>query len=140
MNLAERECELGKRLAYPYRWGRKQNDADDKTTNFVYYVERFDEVLRRIERDFKAAPRYDEMLNYALNRWYNFWSARAVEEIFCGMPGVVPAKERDRLVDFSIQGVRFDHKTSVFPRRYPRGLHYARSCTSELIEWLYQNQ
>ena len=32
------EKELKKRLLYPYKWGRKQNDLYDKLTNFVYKI------------------------------------------------------------------------------------------------------
>jgi len=36
------EKELKKRLPYPYKWGRKQNDEFDKLTNFVYSIPSFD--------------------------------------------------------------------------------------------------
>jgi|GEM_PF-4648903 len=32
------EVELKKRLAYPHKWGRKQNDEFDKLTNFIYHT------------------------------------------------------------------------------------------------------
>jgi hypothetical protein len=138
MNLEAREKELHKRLAYPYRWGRKQNDADDRKTNFVYRIESFDEVMREIRKNF--GERDEAMRDYALNRWFNFWSAHAVEEIFCSLDGVIAAKDRDKLVDFTLRGVRFDHKTSVFPRQFGHDLWYARAHPVELICWLYENQ
>ena len=138
LNLESREQELRKRLAYPYRWGRKQNDEDDRKTNFVYRIESFDEVMREIRKNF--GERDEAMRDYALNRWFNFWSARAVEEIFCSLDGVTAAKERDKLVDFTLRGIRFDHKTSVFPRQFGHDLQYARAHPIELIRWLYENQ
>jgi hypothetical protein len=137
LNIKAREQELRKRLAYPYRWGRKQNDADDARTNFVYRIASFDELLKTIHANLGDD---ESMRDYALNRWYNFWSARAVEEIFCSLDAVVSAKERDKLVDFSVRGIRFDHKTSVFPRRFEHNLQYAQSHPLELIRWLYENQ
>ncbi len=141
MNLQKLERELKKRWAYPYRWGGKQNDRRDRATDFIYHLRSFDALLAETHTRFGDARQYDAWLNYALNRWYNFWSARAVEEIFCGLEGVVPARNsRDRLVDFTLHGICFDHKTSIFPKGFGRELDLARQRPRELIEWLYQNQ
>ena len=79
------EKELKKRLAYPYKWGRKQNDEFDKLTNFVYKIFSFEEVLKETETRFNNDKEHKNIANYALNRWYNFWSAQAVEKIFCSL-------------------------------------------------------
>lgn len=135
------EMELKKRLAYPYKWGRKQNDEFDKLTNFVYKISSFDEVLKETESRFKKDKEHQNIANYSLNRWYNFWSAQAVEKIFCSLPNVKPAlDEKDRLVDFSIDGVTFDHKTSIFPKNFPSPIDEAIKKTGELILWLYKHQ
>ena len=135
------EKELKKRLAYPYKWGRKQNDEFDRLTNFVYRISAFEEVLKEIEIRFRKDKEHSNISNYALNRWYNFWSAQAVEKIFCLLPNVKPALDsKDRLVDFTIDGVTFDHKTSIFPRNFPYKINEAIKQTKELIIWLYKNQ
>jgi hypothetical protein len=142
------EAELKKRLSYPYKWGRKQNDYFDKLTNFVYRISSFDEVISEINKRFKDDKEHQNISNYALNRWYNFWSAKAVEKIFCSLPNVIPAiDEKDRLVDFTIlpggrqvDGVTFDHKTSIFPKNFPYPINEAIKKTDELIRWLYKNQ
>ena len=141
IGLSTIEEELKKRLAYPYKWGRKQNDRYDKLTNFVYQEPIFENVLTEIKNRFGRDRKHDNISNYALNRWYNFWSAYAVEKIFCTMPYVVPAlDEKDRLVDFTIQGAKFDHKTSVFPKKFPYKIEEAIKKTDALIRWLYRNQ
>ncbi|HEY7750854.1 MAG TPA: hypothetical protein VH917_01075 [Ignavibacteriaceae bacterium] len=141
MTLSEIETELKKRLSYPYKWGRKQNDHYDKLTNFVYHTFLFDEVISEIEKRFKGDNEHQNISNYALNRWYNFWSAQAVENIFCSIPNVKPAlDQKDRLVDFTIDGVTFDHKTSIFPKNFPYQINEAIKKTDELINWLYKNQ
>ena len=141
INLVQIEKELKKRLSYPYKWGRKQNDEFDKLTNFVYRISSFEEVLKEIENRFSDDKEHQNIANYALNRWYNFWSAQAVESIFCSLPNVKPARdEKDRLVDFSIDGVTFDHKTSIFPKNYPYQIDEAIKKTNELILWLYTHQ
>jgi len=139
--LIQIEKELKKRLVYPYKWGRKQNDDFDKLTNFVYRIPTFEEVLKETETKFKRDKVHENIANYALNRWYNFWSAQAVEKIFCSLPNVKPAlDEKDRLVDFTIYGVTFDHKTSNFPKNFPYQIDEAIKKTNELILWLYKHQ
>lgn len=140
-SLIQTEVELKKRLIYPYRWGQKQNDNFDKQTNFIYHTFLFDKLLKVIEQKFKTEKEYDLYFNYAINRWYNFWSAQAVEKIFCSLPNVKPALDsKDRLVDFTIQGEAFDHKTSIFPKNFPYKIDEAIKKTDELIKWLYKNQ
>ncbi|HSW55233.1 MAG TPA: hypothetical protein VLH59_09095 [Ignavibacteriaceae bacterium] len=135
------EVELKKRLAYPYKWGRKQNDEFDKLTNFVYRISAFGDVVKEAESRFRKDKEHQNIANYALNRWYNFWSAQAVEKIFCSLPNVKPAlDEKDRLVDFTIHGVTFDHKTSIFPKNFPYSIDEAIKKTNELILWLYKHQ
>lgn len=135
--LADIETELKKRVAgYPRtRWGRKQSDDWDKRTNFIYRTPTWAGMQQQ-------AGRLDQALaDYAVNRWFNFWSAYAVERIFHTLPGVeANVDQTDRLVDFSIQGITFDHKTSVFPRRYPESAKFAWKYKPHLISWLYAQQ
>ena len=140
-SLIEIETELKKRLNYPYKWGQKQNDNFDKHTNFIYHTFSFEEIRKEIESRFKTEKDYDLYFNYSINRWYNFWSAQAVENIFCSLPNVKPALDsKDRLVDFTIQGEAFDHKTSIFPKNFPYKIDDAIKKTDELIKWLYKHQ
>jgi hypothetical protein len=141
INLVQIEKELKNRLIYPYKWGRKQNDEFDKLTNYVYRISVFEEVLKETVKRFSKDNEHQNIANYALNRWYNFWSAQAVEKIFCSLPNVKPAlDEKDRLVDFTIDGVTFDHKTSIFPKNFPYPIEEAIKKTDELIQWLYKHQ
>ncbi|WP_442847082.1 hypothetical protein [Leeuwenhoekiella sp. H156] len=141
LNLGQLECELKKRWLYPNIWYRKQNDAWDQRSDFIYDFWQFESVLERISRTETSEFDKQGFLNYALNRWYNYWSARAVEQIFCEQPGVVPAKNaKDRLVDFSINGINFDLKTSVFPKAFDQDLAFAKANPAQLINWLYTHQ
>ena len=141
MNLEEREKELKKRHSYPYKWGRLQNDYYDNLTNFIYSTIRFKDLLAVIEKRFCGKEEYESYLHYAINRWYNFWSANSIEKIFHSLSGVEAASdERDRLVDFSIDGIQFDHKSSIFPKGFGKNLSYAQKHPGELIDWLYKHQ
>lgn len=76
-----------------------------------------------------------------MHRWYNTLSAKAVEQIFCSCDGLkANINQYDKLVDFTINGIDFDLKTSVFPKGYPYDLHFARKNPRHLIEWLYDQQ
>jgi hypothetical protein len=98
-------------------------------------------LLKEAESRFRKDKEHQNIANYALNRWYNFWSAQAVEKIFCSLPNVKPAlDEKDRLVDFTIDDVTFDHKTSIYPQNFPYTIQEAIKKTDELILWLYKHQ
>lgn len=141
MLISQIETQLKKRWSLPYNWGRKQDDAWDLQTRFIYGIAEFDEVNHRISNLFSEHPNFLELRNYALNRWYNFQSAQAVESLFNTHPIVAKVKnERDREKDFFINGIPFDHKTSVFPTGFGYEIAFAEAHPKELAKWFYINQ
>ena len=135
MDLLRVETELKKRLARPYKWGRKQSDDWDAKTSFIYTTYSFEKLLEK-------TTSFDEKVrDYALNRWYNFWSAEAVENLFSLHEKVTPNINKfDKLIDFTINTTCFDHKTTVFPTGFNQTVAYAKKNPAELIQWLYLNQ
>ena len=135
MDLPRVERELKKRYPYPYRWGRKQSNDWDSLTNFIYTTYSLQSLL-------KKCTNFDQALrDYALNRWYNYWSAMAAEDIFASHQNVTANKNiYDKLEDFRIDNIPFDHKTSIFPKGFKNDYNYAKENTKELILWLYENQ
>lgn len=141
MNYELLEKELKKRLDIEYTWGRKQNNNLDIQTNFIYKVSSFENILKEIETRFNSDLNYNELKNYSLNRWFNFWSAKSVETIFCEHKNVKPhLNSKDKFTDFYIDSIPFDHKTTVFPVGFKKSIPYAIEHKKELIEWLYLNQ
>lgn len=135
MDLVRVENELKKRLLYPYKWGRKQSDDWDAKTSFIYSTYAFEKLLE------KTVDFDEKVRDYALNRWYNFWSAEAVENLFSLHEKVMPNKNKfDKLIDFTINTTSFDHKTTVFPNGFNHTVTYAKNNPDELIQWLYLNQ
>ncbi|HKJ07434.1 MAG TPA: hypothetical protein VJ970_08220 [Flavobacteriaceae bacterium] len=135
------EKELKKRTALPYNWTTKQNNLLDNRTNFIYQIQNFDALLSKINTEFNKDNNYNQILNYALNRWLNFWSAKAVETMFCSNSNVKPhPNKKHKSVDFYIKNIPFDHKTTVFPKGFKKSIPYAFQHKRELIEWLYKNQ
>ncbi|WP_299524945.1 hypothetical protein [uncultured Lutibacter sp.] len=135
------EKELKKRLKFEYSWGRKQVDEFDIQTNFIYKISSFDSLLSEIETKFKNNFQYNDLKNYTLNRWFNFWSAKAVESFFCKHEMVNPHHDSyNKFTDFFINETPFDHKTTVFPKGFKKSVPYAIAHKNEIIEWLYKNQ
>ncbi|KAA1244355.1 hypothetical protein F0000_17050 [Aquimarina sp. RZ0] len=136
------ESELQHRLSYEYIWFRKQNDVWDGYSNFIYTTVTWKDLIPKIATavsKFKVHKK--EFFYYTINRWYNYWSALAVELIFTDLDGIVAAKnKKDKLMDFSFFGDTFDHKTSIFPKGFKKPLAYALQHPKELIAWLYINQ
>ncbi len=136
------ETELQHRLSYRYIWYRKQNDLWDGYSNFIYTTITWKDLIPKIS---EAVSRHTlnkkEFFYYAINRWYNYWSALAIELIFSDLDGVIPAtNKKDNVVDFSLFGETFDHKTSIFPKGFKNTLEYAQQYPKELIQWLYEHQ
>lgn len=141
MDLKYVEEQLKKNWPYGYRWHRKQDDIHDRLTDFVFGVASYDGLVEQINQRLRKHKEYRRLTGYAHNRWYNYWSAMAVEEVFKASDRVDPAFNRyDRLKDFSIDGIKFDHKTTKFPRGFGRRLDYAVDNPRTLIKWLYGHQ
>lgn len=133
INLEILEFALKQRLQYTYSWWRKQNDLWDKKTKFIYNIRTFKLLLQSIET-------FDnDLKNYALNRWYNFWSAKWIEQIFAENQRVISnPNEYDKEYDFMIDGIKFDHKTTKLPDNYD--YKKAKENKIELIKRLYKEQ
>ena len=140
MTITEWETELRARHALPYHWGQRQNDAFDRRTQFIYRQKTWAGLLAYLQSA-AAEPDFAALRDYAANRWYNYWSARAVEHFFGESARVRPAPNpRDRLRDFFLDGTAFDHKTSVWPAAYGGTYAAARLDPAPLIRWLYAHQ
>ena len=142
LDLEHIEMQLKKRLEYPYTWLRKQNNAWDNATKFIYKTSDWDAFVIAMEKAWQDSD-FDksDFSHYAMNRWYNFWSAQTAEQIFTDLPGVAanPNPVKDHY-DFRWLGERFDLKTSVFPKGYGENYAFAKANPSHLIQWFYKNQ
>lgn len=136
------EAELQHRLRYKYIWYRRQNDRWDGYSNFIYRIVEWKKLIPRIEETIKIKNlNKEEFFYYAINRWYNYWSACAVEQIFTDFKGVIAEKNtKNKTIDFSFFGKNVDHKTSVFPRGFGKSLAYAQQFPEAFLLWLYRNQ
>lgn len=142
LDLQHIESNLKKRLRVPYKWYQKQNNLWDNETRFIYKMSTWEALLLKIDQtqqfnNFDKTPYF----NYAINRWYNYWSAQAVEAIFTSFPGFAPnPKPLEGQYDFKWLGIPIDHKTSVFPKGYGESYAFAKANKTHLIYWLYKQQ
>lgn len=136
------QIELEKRLPYRYQWQQKQNDIWDGYTAFIYETLRWETLVERMKQVITAEKlEKGKLFDYAANRWFNFWSAVGVEHIFSELENVDKVKNsKDSEKDFYLNGIPFDHKTSVFPKRFPKDFSYAFQHKKELIAWFYEHQ
>lgn len=142
LDLEHIEVELKKRLQHPYKWLRKQNDLWDTATKFIYKTPDWNTFVSEMETAWRQSSfEKESFIHYAMNRWYNFWSAQAVEQIFTDLAGVAPnPKPLEDQYDFRWLGERFDLKTTVFPKGYGDSYAFAKANPAHLIRWFYENQ
>ncbi len=140
MNLDQLEIQLKKRLASEYKWGRKQADIWETHTDFVCSIPNFEDVVARIYDEFNTHARFVDLRNYALNRWYEYYSSLAVEHIFHMHPKVRKVKDTsDREKYFYINGIAFDHKTITFPSEFHQEVNKAMLDPKEFLKWVYKD-
>lgn len=144
---ATREAEIARiaralrRVVDDVPWGRVQNDAWDRLCPFIFRVRSLDRVRALAEQ---VALQWDlerpAFVHYALRRWYCFWGARLAELLFLGHPGVLAGPPKDHEVDFTIDGVPFDLKTSEVPRAFTGNVDARLADPAQAAAWFYTHQ
>lgn len=141
MNLTELEYKLKECHKYEYKWHKKQNDKVDRMTDNIVYDKSLNSVesLRNRINDLNISDQ--ETRNYIFNRWYNHHSAMGIEYIFSKYNNVKKmSNEKHKTIDFYIDGIPFDHKTTILPKNYRNNIKRALNNKEELVKWLYTNQ
>jgi hypothetical protein len=144
---AAREIEIvriARQLAQVARevpWERVQNDTWDRACQFIFRVRTAARVRTKAEQiATQQGLEHPAFIHYALRRWYCFWGARVAELIFVGHPGVEAGPPKDHEVDFTIDGVPFDLKTSEVPRAFADRLGDLHTQPEQVATWLYAHQ
>ncbi len=145
--LAEREAEIARiarqlaQVAQEIPWERIQNDTWDQLCLFIFRLRTLTSVRTRAD---DVARQHNleqpDFVHYALRRWYCFWGARLAELLFANYPGVAPGPAKDHEVDFTIDGVPFDLKTSEVPRAFAGNLGEVLREPEQLASWFYSHQ
>ncbi len=129
------------RIVQEIPWGRVQNDAWDGRCQFIFRLRTVDRVRVRAEEIARQqALNPDAFVSYALRRWYCFWGARMAELLFLRHPNVLPGPPRDHEVDFTIDLVPFDLKTTELPRAFAGRLDDLVENQVRAATWFYEHQ
>ena len=133
--------ELKKAQGHLCSWGRVQNNRFDYYTDFIYHTNTYNELVEnaRTESNIHHLD-YDQLLCYAINRWYNNIISHYAEDEFCKYEWVEhDANIKNKYVDFRINGTPFDLKMSVFPKWFDWTIDDAMKNPEKLIARLYGN-
>lgn len=127
--------------SYPEtKWGGFQTNFKDNQTKFIYDESyfKFDDLLKHMN----SLQLESSLIPYAVNRWYNYWSAKGIEQIVVKTfaDSIAETNTKNKYQDFYIGGIPYDHKTTVFPKGFGKSYEYARQNPEELLDWLYTNQ
>ena len=127
----------------PAAWGRVQDDRWDRLSRFIYRTRSADAVRQRAEATAATeglGADATAFVQYALRRWYCFWGARLAELLFLGHAGVRPGPPTHHEIDFTIDGVPFDLKTTEVPRVFAGPVEAWAGDPGKLAAWLYRHQ
>ena len=121
--------ELHKMQAFS--WGGDYTNALDKflVDKYVKQIRSFDSIAQRLQTEI---PRAVE--GYVLCSWYNHWSTILIEHIFRMHNKVLPAIGKVKKVDFFIDDIPFDLKTTYLPANYVDDRRKQEGRSSELSE------
>jgi hypothetical protein len=135
------ETELTKALKYiTSRW-RIQNNFRDVITKYIYNTDTIDELISKSKKCSELYNiDYNDIFNYALNRWFNKSVSLYAEDIFTSYDIVEDEVDiYNKEIDFYIKWIPFDLKVSVFPKWYSNDIEYAMNNKEDIIGRLYKN-
>jgi len=128
------EENIKRALDYISGHWQRQNNELDRQTKFVYEIDNLDFILT-------ICKTKNVDLNYALHRWYNFNCARHHEYFFLKNGAIKEENTKHLTIDFYLNNVPFDLKTSVYPKKFEPNVDLTkRENKNELIRWFYENQ
>ena len=121
--------ELHKMQAFS--WGGDYSNALDKflVDRYVKKILAYDNITAQLQTDI---PRAVE--GYVLCSWYNHWSTILIEHIFYKHDKVLPAIGKVKKVDFFVDDIPFDLKTTYLPANFVEQRRKAEGLSSELTE------
>lgn len=133
MDLAKLENELKKRWCLPLTWRYQNNSRLDSDANFIFSTSSFDKLVGKTDN----LP--ENIRHYLINRWYNFWSDRALFQIFTRHQKVkVGVDELQTANHLSLLNIPFMIIPHVYPTQFARTFRYALLHKEELLYWLYR--
>ncbi len=133
MDILKLQKELRKRYLLPHTWHYKYDAYLDAKSNFIYSNYNFDEIIEKTEK------LSEDLRQYAINRWYNYWCDKGLYLIFTNHEIVTPNYNHyNEIETITIQEINFKIRSQVYPNQFARTLRYALLHKEELLYWLYR--
>lgn len=129
------ESDLKRCLNMIFSDWKIQDNRNDSSTNFIYNAKTLDECLNLISRN-------NVNRDYALHRWYNYYTSVQCEYLFCDYGAVHEKDIRNHDVDIYINNIPFDVKLTVYPKALsekPFNIKQ-RNGKNQMIQWFYAHQ
>lgn len=114
-----------------FSWGGDYANALDKflVNRYVKKYDGYREIMQKLETEIPVAVN-----GYVLCSWYNHWSTILIENIFRRHDKVLPAVGNIKRVDFFIEDVPFDLKTTYLPANFIDAQRRAAGLRNEFAE------
>lgn len=114
-------------------WHQKQSNEMDFLTKYIYKLHTYNDVIKYFSNS------EQNVIDYAVNRWYNYISSSIQEDIF-SVFGAERNTTKEKF-DVFINKEKVDLKGTVFPKNMGRNqMEYSWENKSYLINWMYKNQ
>ena len=116
---------------HAFSWGGDYSNALDRflVDRYIKQLDSFDAITSCLQTEI---PRAVE--GYVLCSWYNHWSTILMEHIFRQHDKVLPAIGQVKKVDFFIDDIPFDLKTTYLPANYVDSRRKDAGLRGELAE------
>lgn len=117
-----------------FSWGVVQGQLDQKIqTEYVRRIVRYEELLNMI-----SSKLHNEVTNYVICTWFNYWTTVLIEEHISMHKKVIPTIKNIKGIDIFFGGQPFDLKVTYLPQGYDP--IKAIKNPTDLAIWMYENQ
>lgn len=112
-----------------FSWGGDYANALDRhlVNRYVKKCRYYDKIRLMLESEIQS-----DVAGYVLCSWYNHWSTVLIENVFRRHQKTLPAIGNIKRVDFFIEDVPFDLKTTYLPANYVDTLRKKEGLSGEL--------
>jgi len=118
-----------------FSWGVVQGQLDQKIqAEYVRRFVRYEHLLNNVK-----ATLHDDVTNYVICSWFNYWTTVLLEEHISIHPKVIPTIKNIKGIDIFFNGQPFDLKVTYLPRGYNHPMNAIKN-PIDLAIWMYENQ
>lgn len=117
-----------------FSWGIKQGELDQKIQKeFVRIYCHYNDLINHVE-----ATLFNDITNYVICSWFNYWTTVYIEEHIGMHPKVIPTIKNIKGIDIFFDCQPFDLKITYVPRNY--NISEAVKNPLNLAVWMYEHQ